>query len=89
METPEGTRYHRNRYHLRKTAKPAPTLVPVEEIEVTPEDEESDEHEQEAATSSSTPYVPADVKESTAPTVEPQASKPAQPQRQRKPLAYY
>jgi hypothetical protein len=34
VETAEGTRYHRNRYHLRKTAESAPVPSEVGEVDI-------------------------------------------------------
>ena len=88
VETPEGTTYRRNRYHIRKTAEQPPTSEPIEEIEVTTqEDEEQSEPVAEATSSSSIPSDPV-VPATSALPMQSQSPNSTRPQRQRKPPAY-
>lgn len=84
VETPEGGTYRRNRYHLRKTGESAPPR-PVDPIAVTPEEKTvglTPQHEDQPATSSSSPATPT-------PTVPAQVETHTRPTRDRRPPSYF
>lgn len=90
VETTDGTRYRRNRYHLRKTPASSQAPKEVEEVELGMEDNDPQEDKGPAEKPPSPTAETIRVEADTPSSIEQQSvpAKPARPQRERRKPAY-